>query len=136
VFKMVVKRLPWRGAEVKARLRAENAAGIRALAEFVAERARIYSPYDTSKPPDEMHLRDTIQAVHEADGTRSHVFASAPWAEPVEFGHRMRNGGFYPPNPFMRKAVRDGANAFPRFIGRSQVRQGYHHGRLMGATFE
>jgi hypothetical protein len=59
-----------------------------------------------------------------------------PYSEPVEFGHRMRNGGFYPPNPFMRKALRDGANAFPRFIGRSQVRQGYHHGRLMGATFE
>jgi hypothetical protein len=136
VFKMIINRLPWRGEEIKARLIAEHKAGIRALAEFVAERARIYSPYDTRKPPDELHLRDTIQVISEVDGSRHHVIASAPWAEPVEFGHRTRGGGFHPPNPYMRKAVRDGANAMPRFIGQSRVNQGYHQGRLMGATFQ
>jgi hypothetical protein len=126
----------WNGDAVKARLLAEHKAGIRVLAEYVAERARIYCPYDASKPAGEMHLRDTIQVISESDGSRHHVIASAPWAEPVEFGHVLRGGGFYPPNPYMRRALRDGAREMPRFIGRSRVNQGYHHGRLMGATFE
>jgi hypothetical protein len=135
MFAMKVRRW-WNGDEVRDRLIAEHRAGVRALAEFVAERARVYCPYDHSKPADEMHLRDTIQVISESDNSRHHVFASAPWAEPVEFGHTMANGRFYPPNPFLRKALRDGANAMPNFIGQARVRQGYHHGQLMGATFQ
>jgi hypothetical protein len=126
----------WNEDAVKARLLAEHRAGVRALAERVAEIARVLCPYDASKPPGEMHLRDTIQVISESDGLRHHVIASAPWAEPVEFGHVLRGGGFYPPNPFLRMALRQGAKEMPQFIGRSRVNQGYHHGRLMGATFE
>lgn len=136
MFKFIWNRLPWRGEQVKARIVAEHKAALLALAEFVAERARVYCPYDHSKPASELHLRDTIQVISEADGMRHHVIATAPWAEPVEFGHVMANGAFHPPNPFMRKAVHDGAKAFPEIIGRSRVNQGYHQGKLMGATFQ
>jgi hypothetical protein len=88
MFAMKVRKW-WRGDEVRDRLIAEHRAAIRALAYFVADRARFYCPYDHSKPPGELHLRDTIQVISEADGSRHHVFASAPWAEPVEFGHTM-----------------------------------------------
>ena len=136
MFKLVTKLLPWRGAEVKARLVNEKKAGVRRLAHYVRDQAELYAPYDASKPAGELHLRDTIQVIEEAGGERFHVIASAPWAEPVEFGHRMRNGAYYPPNPFMRRALQDGARAMPQFLGDARVRQGYHAGRLMGATFE
>jgi hypothetical protein len=126
---MAVKSF-WNGEEVKARLLAEHRAGIRKLAEYVALRARIYAPVDTGA------LRGSITVVSEADGMRHHVIATAPYAEPVEFGHVMRNGAFHPPNPFMRRALADGARMMPEFVGRSRVAQGHHHGRLMGATFE
>jgi HK97 gp10 family phage protein len=129
MFKLSVKRW-WNGDEVRDRLIAEHRAAIRALAEFVADRARAYCPVDTGE------LRDSIHVVGEADGLRHHVVATADHAEPVEFGHTMRNGRLYPANPFMRKALRDGANAMPNFIGQSRVRQGYHQGQLMGATFQ
>jgi hypothetical protein len=129
VFRMAIRKW-WNPEKVKAELIAEHKAGIRALAEFVADRARLYCPVDTGA------LRASITVVSEADGMRHHVIAPLKYSEPVEFGHRKRNGGFQPPNPFLRKAVRDGAREMPRFIGRSRVNQGYHHGRLMGATFE
>lgn len=129
MFKMAVKSW-WNGDAVKARLIAEHKAGIRALAEHVAAMARVYCPVDTGT------LRASIQVISEADGSRHHVIATAKHAEPVEFGHRKRNGGFHPPNPFMRKALRNGAIALPRFVGNARVAQGYRQGRLMGATFE
>jgi hypothetical protein len=129
MFAMKVRKW-WRGDEVKERLIAEHRAGVRVLAEFLADRARVYCPVDTGE------LRDSIHVVSEADGMRHHVVATAKHAEPVEFGHTMANGRFHPPNPFMRKALRDGANAMPNFIGQSRVRQGYHQGQLMGSTFQ
>lgn len=135
MFKFNIKSW-WRGDATKARLIQERKVGIRALAEYVADKARVYCPYDASKPAGKLHLRETIQVISEADGLRHHVVATALYAEPVEFGHVMRNGRFYPPNPFLRKAVRDGAAAMPQFIGGSRIAQGFHHGQLMGATFE
>ena len=127
---MVTKFLPWRGEEVKAKLLAEHKAGIRALAYYVADVARRLVPVDTGE------LRDSIQVISEADGMRLYVIATAKHAEPQEFGFRMRNGGFYPPQAYMRRALNDGAMALPQFVGRSRVAQGYHAGKLMGATFE
>jgi hypothetical protein len=82
MFAMKVRKW-WRGDEVKERLIAEHRAGVRALAEFVADRARVYCPVDTGE------LRDSIHVVSEADGMRHHVVATAKHAEPVEFGHKV-----------------------------------------------
>lgn len=131
MFRLGAIKSWWAGDAVKARIVEERKAGLRALAEFVAERARLYAPYDTGE------LRDSIHVVSEADGLRHHVFATARHSEPVEFGYvHYRSGRFIPPRAYMRKAVNDGAKAMPQFIGGSRVRQGYHAGRLMGATFE
>lgn len=126
---MVVRKF-WDPEGAKRRLIEEHKAGLRALAEFVAERARFYCPVDTGA------LRASIQVVSEADGKRHHVIAPLNYSESVEFGHVMRNGRFHPPNPFLRKAVRDGAAAMPQFVGRSRVRQGFHSQAVMGVTFE
>lgn len=128
MFKFSVKSW-WRGDELRERLAAEHRAGVKALAEFVADRARMYCPVDTGA------LKASIQVVSEADGTRHHVIAPLNYSESVEFGHRMRNGAFYPPNPFLRKALADGGRAMPQFLGGAMVRHGFHQGRLMGATF-
>jgi hypothetical protein len=129
MFKFSLKHF-WDGDAVKERLIAEHKAGLKALAEYVADVARAGCPVDTGA------LRASIQVISEADGLRHHVTASKKYAESVEYGHTMRNGRFYPPNPFMRRALRAGAAAMPQFIGRTTVKQGHHHGRLMGATFE
>jgi hypothetical protein len=120
----------WNGDAVRERLLAEHKAGVRALAEFVAERVRFHAPVDTGR------LRASIHVVSEADGMRHHVTTTVPYAEPQEFGFRMRNGRFYPPRAYFRLGVREGAAAMPRFIGGTRVRQGYARGALMGATFE
>lgn len=120
----------WNPEPARQRLVAEYKDGLLALAEFVADRARAYAPVDTGR------LRDSIHVVSEADGMRHHVVATVPWAEPQEFGFTMRNGRFYPPQAYMRRAVREGAAAMPRFIGQARVRQGFHRGALMGVTFQ
>lgn len=120
----------WNPEPVKAQLLADYKAGLRELAEFVADQARLRCPVDTGE------LKNSIHVVSEADGLKHHVVATARHAEPVEFGHTMRNGRFYPPNPFLRMAVREGAAAMPRFIGQARVRQGFHRGALMGVTFQ
>ena len=120
----------WQGDAIQAQLRAEHRAGVKALAEFVAERVRFHAPVDTGR------LRASIHVVSEADGMRHHVVTDVPYAEPQEFGFRMRNGRFYPPRAYFRLGVREGAAAMPRFIGQSRVRQGFHRGSLMGVTFE
>lgn len=130
MFKFNIIRNWWDPEGAKRRLLEEHKAGIKALAEFVAERARIYCPVDTGA------LKASIHVVSEADGMRHHVIAPLNYSEPVEFGHVMRNGRFHPPNPFLRKAFNDGAREMPRFVGRSRVNQGYHKGQLMGVTFE
>lgn len=129
MFKVAVKRR-WDGDAVRERLAAEHRAGVKALAEFVAERARMYCPVDTGE------LRASIQVISESDGMRHHVIATARYAEPVEWGHRMRNGAFYPPNPFLRKSLNDGMRAMPQYLGRSRFAQGFHQGKLPGATFQ
>jgi hypothetical protein len=130
MFKFSVKSW-WDGDALRERLAAEHRAGIRALAEFVAERARMYCPVDTGE------LRASIQVVSEADGMRHHVIASARHAEPVEWGYRhYLSGRQVPPQPFLRKSLNDGMRAMPQFLGRSRFAQGFHHGRLPGATFQ
>lgn len=39
------------------------------------------------------------------DGMRVRLGARADHAAPVEFGHLMPNGQFYPPNPFIRRSL-------------------------------
>ena len=130
MFAMKVKSW-WRGDAVREQLLARHRAGVRRLAEFVADRARQYAPVDTGE------LRASIHVVSEADGKRHHVLASARHAEPQEFGYiHWRSGRFIPPRAYMRRALNDGARAMPQFLGDARVNQGFHHQRLMGATFE
>lgn len=128
MFKFSV-RTWWDPEAARQKLLREAAANVRMLAEYVAFKARAYCPVDTGE------LRNSIHIISSADGMTFHVYASAKHAEPVEFGHVMRNGRFHPPNPFLRRAVNDGAREFPHLIGDSRVRQGFHQGALMGATF-
>jgi hypothetical protein len=97
----------------------------------VADVARRLVPVDTGE------LRASIQVVSEADGKRHHVIATARHAEPQEFGFvHWKSGRFIPPRAYMRRALQEGAKAMPQFLGNARVNQGFHHQRLMGATFE
>jgi hypothetical protein len=130
MFRMTVRKW-FSGDALRERLAAEHRAGIRALAEFVAERARMYAPVETGA------LKASIHVVSEAGGMRHHVVSSLPYAEPTEFGFRhYRSGRQIPANPYLRKALNDGARALPQFLGQTRVSQGHHAGRLMGATFQ
>jgi hypothetical protein len=87
-------------------------------------------------PVDTGALRASIHVARDEAGGVYRVVATARHAEMVEFGHRMRNGRFHPANPFMRKALNDGARAMPQFLGGTRVRQGHARGDVMGATFQ
>lgn len=103
------------------------------LAEDVADLYRLYCPKDT------WELHDSIHVVSESDGMKHHVVATAPHAEPVEFGstHHGPNGTWtIPPNPAFRKAIARGKTLWPGIAAQARARQGYHRGSLMGATFE
>ena len=120
---------------VRARIDAAVAEASLECAEFIRDKAFEYAPYDETKPPGEMHLRDTIQVISEAGTHVHHVIATAPWAEPQEFGFiHWRSGKFVKPRFYMRRAVDEAAALFPQIIGAAAVRQGFHHGRVMGIT--
>jgi hypothetical protein len=114
-----------RDAVVKSRI-----SGLYQLAEYVGDQARLRAPFLTGK------LRESIQVIHEADGMAHYVIATAPYAEPQEFGFiHWISGEFIPGRAYMRRALRDGELAMPRFFGGEEVRRGFHEGRVMGVEF-
>jgi hypothetical protein len=126
VFKLLIKRLPWRGAEVKARLEAAGKDGARMAAEYVMHRARSYCPVDTGE------LVASIQVMSSRGGSTWHVVATAKHARWVEYGS-MHGNTFIPPNPFLRRAMMDGRKMFPQYLKEAMVRA--MPGQHLGATF-
>jgi hypothetical protein len=114
---------------VEARLRVMASDISYELAYYVWAQARDYCPVRSG------FLRDSIQLISEADGSRHWVIATAPYAEPVEFGYTMRNGTRVGPRMYMRRALRDGANRYPDIVKDARVRQGFHRGAVMGVEF-
>jgi HK97 gp10 family phage protein len=126
MFKFLIKRLPWRGEEVKAKLVLSGREGARQAAEYVAERARFYAPVDTGE------LRASIIVQSSQAGGTWHVLATAPHSRFVEWGS-MHGNTFIPPNPFMRRALMDGRRAYPSILKEAMVRA--MPGQHLGATF-
>jgi hypothetical protein len=127
MFKVITRRW-WNPEASIAQIEAQGKFAALECAEFILERALVYVPVLSGE------LRRSLTIVSSSDMLSHYVIATAKHAEPVEFGYihwisRKR----IPPNPYMRKAVRDGANAFPRIIGDARVRQGFHRGAVMGA---
>jgi hypothetical protein len=123
---------------VEARILAASGDAARQCAELMADLARAYAPYDATRSAGENdpHLRDTIQVVSEANGLVHHVIATAPHAEPQEFGFvHWISGKFIKPKFYMRRAAVEAGRQFPQFLKQAAVRQGFHHQRVMGATF-
>lgn len=70
-----------------------------AVGEQMEAIARRYVPVDTGT------LRNSIgHEVDYEDGTVT-LYADAPYAEAVEFGHITASGSFVPPRPFLRPAI-------------------------------
>jgi hypothetical protein len=114
----------------KRKILADRVAGLKRLAEFVADEARILAPVD------EGELRDSIHVVSSSDGLHNWVVAPVDHAEPQEFGFvHYISGAFIPPQAYMRRALRKGAERFPEYVGGATVKQGFHHSRLMGIEF-
>lgn len=132
MFKMGILRRWWDPEPAKQQLLANARGGVKAAAEFMADRARAYCPVDTGR------LRESIHVVGEADGSRQHVIATEGHAEAQEFGFiHYISKQFVPPKAYMRKALRDTERAWPQFMKQgTRVDRGYHAGRVMGATFE
>jgi hypothetical protein len=116
--------------EAKLKILRDRVAGVKRAAEAVAEEARILAPVDTGE------LRDSIHVVSDADGMAHYVVAPVEHAEPVEFGHiNVLTGRWVPPVMFLRKALRIVAARMAEYVGDTSIKQGFHHGRLMGGEF-
>lgn len=126
MFKFIVKRLPWRGAQVQARLEKAGAEGAREAAEYVLHRARSYCPVDTGE------LVGSGKVESSMGGKVWNVVFTAPHARAVEFGS-MHGNTFIAPQPFLRRAMADGRREFPRILKQAMVtaRDGEH----LGTTF-
>jgi hypothetical protein len=123
----VIIRKWWEPERAAALIRAAGQDIALELAEYVADQARIYCPVLSGD------LRRSIQVISSADLTQHFVIATMPYAEPVEFGYtHYITKRRIPPNPFMRKAVQDGAKRFPQLCRDVRVRQGFHRGAVMG----
>jgi hypothetical protein len=124
----IITRRWWNPEAAIAQVEAQGRSAGLQCAELIYERAVFYSPVESG------FLRSTIHLVSSADGMSHWVIATAPYAEPQEFGFiHWLSGRRIPAKAYMRRAVRDGANAFPRIIGETRVRQGFHRGAVMGA---
>lgn len=113
MFKLNIVRLPWRGAEVKARLETSASEAARIAAEYVADQARLYCPVDSGD------LKRSIKAIPSQARMRWRVVAMMPYAIHVEYGttHHTSGGSYFiPPNPFMRRAFADGRKKFPSIL--------------------
>lgn len=120
----------WKPEDALAIVRATSARASLDLAEYVADQARMYCPVDSGD------LKRSIQVISSTDMMFHWVIATMPYAEPVEFGYtHYLTGRRVPPQAYMRRAVRDGANRFPTIIGDARVRQGFHRGAVMGVEF-
>lgn len=100
-------------------------------AEYMAERARIYAPVDTG------FLKSEIVVIAPSGSTKSHVLARADYSQFVEFGHLAGGVAWVAPNPFMRRALADTAQAFPEIAKGVKVLRpgGDAGGENLGASF-
>ena len=123
MFKLITKRLPWRGDAVAAGLEAGGKERGRRAAEFVLHRARSYAPVRTGR------LAASIEVRSSMGGAAWHVVATAPYARFVEYGS-MHGNTFIGPNPFMRRALSDGRREFPQLLKQALVtaKSGQHLG--------
>lgn len=123
-------RLLFDQEKVKRKILEDRKSGLRRLAEFVAEEARLRAPVNTGE------LRDSIHVVSSSDGLHHWIVAPVDHAEPVEFGFtHYISGAFIPPAYYMRGALREGAARFPEYVGGAKVEEGFHQNRLMGIEF-
>jgi hypothetical protein len=109
-----------------------RAAGVKKLADYVAEMARIFCPKDT------LELHDSITVVPGRGNLEWFVVVTARHAEPVEFGHiNVWSGKMVPANPFLRRALRLGALKFPEYVGgASGVNKGFDVGKAVSISFK
>lgn len=100
-------------------------------AEFMAAKAREYCPVDTGE------LRASIAVLKASGSATYHVVATAEHAIFVEYGSHHPSGLWIPPNPFMRRALAETAQAFPQIARSVRLdRPGGAAGAAhLGATF-
>jgi hypothetical protein len=107
-----------------------KAEGLRKLAEYVAEMARVFCPVKSGD------LQRSITVVPGMGGLQWFVIVTMPYAEPVEFGHiNALTGRSVPANPFLRRALRLGALKFPQYVGGAKVEKGFEEGRALRVKF-
>lgn len=108
-----------------------RAAGVRKLAEYVAEMARVFCPVRTGR------LRNSIRVVPGGGGLQWYVIVTEEYAEAVEFGHiNVQTGRMVPGVGFLRRALRLGALKYPEFMGgASGVNKGFASGKAVSMSF-
>ena len=79
-------------------LRSRASQVVRKTAINTASDARLAAPVDTG------NLRNSITMTGRTGDLIAAAEATAEYAAFVEFGHRIRSGGYVPPQPFMRPA--------------------------------
>ena len=104
-------------------------------AEYMTERAKLYAPVDTGL----LHssIQYELSLVGSAQSFGYTVFATAPYAAYVEFGHMAGAGTWVAPNPFLRNALADTRTAFPQIARSVEFGSGQGPGPgHLGVSFE
>jgi hypothetical protein len=130
MFKFIVKRLPWRGDQLKAGIEDVGAVGAEKAAEYMADRMRYYCPIDTRE------LLLSIKTIPTQSRMRWNAVATADHARHVEFGteHHTANVSYIiPPNPFARRALSDTKKMYPQIMKDVWISK---KGQLLGATIQ
>lgn len=87
----------------------------RRAAYMLAAEAQRQAPVDTG------WLQASITVQESPGGSIIMVTVGADYAEAVEFGHFMKNGQFYPANPYFRRAIEIIRGQFPEIVASAGI---------------
>jgi len=93
-------------------------------ANFMVKRAKYHCPVRDG------YLSGSIGKMEGGRPGSKMVVATKHYAAPVEFGHTMPNGGFVPPQPFLRLALEETIARWPDL-----ARQGWVEATNVGGTY-
>jgi hypothetical protein len=130
MFKWLVKRLPWRGKEVVAKLEQAGADASKECAGYIVGRAAALAPVKTGR------LKRSIRSIPTLGGRQWNVIVEVPYAFWVEYGFiHYKSGKWIPPNPFFRRAMDDARRVYPGLLKKAVVTKIGNDSKHLGTTF-